>query len=197
MRPPEYYRRVREICDEFGVLLIYRRDHQRGRAYRQVSRRALVAGCEAGSRDARERHRRWVLPAGRVSRAGAHGGCRRRARVVSTSGTRTRGIRWRARWGSRCSKRRSSRSSSSVRMRWARICAARSNALQSEVPILGDVRGLGMLNAIEIVADQASKAMLPRSLDVLGRIQAHRARRWTAHLRPAHAWREVRRLGSW
>jgi adenosylmethionine-8-amino-7-oxononanoate aminotransferase len=29
-----------------------------------------------------------------------------------------------------------------------------------------------MLNAIEIVADQASKAMLPRSMDVLGRIQA-------------------------
>lgn len=48
----------------------------------------------------------------------------------------------------------------------------RLSALQGDIPILGDVRGLGMLNAIEIVADQASKAMLPRSIDVVGRIQA-------------------------
>ena len=44
--------------------------------------------------------------------------------------------------------------------------------LRSEIPILGHVRGLGMLNAIEIVADPATKAMLPRSIDVIGRIQA-------------------------
>jgi len=34
------------------------------------------------------------------------------------------------------------------------------------------VRGLGMLNAIEIVADRDSARMLPRELDVVGRIQA-------------------------
>jgi 4-aminobutyrate aminotransferase-like enzyme len=49
---------------------------------------------------------------------------------------------------------------------------ARLNALKADIPVIGDVRGLGMLNAIEIVADQRSKAMLPRSLDVLGRIQS-------------------------
>ena len=49
---------------------------------------------------------------------------------------------------------------------------SRLNALKTEIPVIGDVRGLGMLNAVEIVADQASKAMLPRSLDVLGRIQS-------------------------
>jgi adenosylmethionine-8-amino-7-oxononanoate aminotransferase len=38
--------------------------------------------------------------------------------------------------------------------------------------IIGDVRGLGLLNAIEIVADPTTKAMLPRSLDVIGSIQA-------------------------
>jgi adenosylmethionine-8-amino-7-oxononanoate aminotransferase len=38
--------------------------------------------------------------------------------------------------------------------------------------LIGDVRGLGLLNAIEIVANPTTKAMLPRSLDVIGRIQA-------------------------
>ncbi len=45
-------------------------------------------------------------------------------------------------------------------------------ALMHKIPILGDVRGKGMLNAIEIVADQSSKAMLPRELDVIGDIEA-------------------------
>jgi adenosylmethionine-8-amino-7-oxononanoate aminotransferase len=49
---------------------------------------------------------------------------------------------------------------------------SRLQALQVEIPVMGDVRGLGMLNAIEIVADQSSKAMLPRTLDVLGHIQS-------------------------
>jgi adenosylmethionine-8-amino-7-oxononanoate aminotransferase len=45
------------------------------------------------------------------------------------------------------------------------------DSLRGETPILGNVRGLGMLNAIEIVADPATKAMFPRSMDVIGRIQ--------------------------
>jgi adenosylmethionine-8-amino-7-oxononanoate aminotransferase len=44
--------------------------------------------------------------------------------------------------------------------------------LKAENSIIGDVRGLGLLNAIEIVADPTTKAMLPRSIDVVGRIQA-------------------------
>jgi adenosylmethionine-8-amino-7-oxononanoate aminotransferase len=48
----------------------------------------------------------------------------------------------------------------------------RLTALMPEIPILGDVRGRGMLNAIEIVADQGSKAMLPRDLDVIGDLKA-------------------------
>lgn len=45
-------------------------------------------------------------------------------------------------------------------------------ALMPQIPILGDVRGRGMLNAIEIVADQATKAMLPRAVDVIGDLKA-------------------------
>jgi 4-aminobutyrate aminotransferase-like enzyme len=49
---------------------------------------------------------------------------------------------------------------------------SRLNTLKRDIPVVGDVRGLGLLNAIEIVADQDSKEMLPRSLDVIGRVQA-------------------------
>lgn len=44
--------------------------------------------------------------------------------------------------------------------------------LMAQIPILGDVRGKGLLNAIEIVADQATKAMLPREIDVIGDLKA-------------------------
>jgi len=44
--------------------------------------------------------------------------------------------------------------------------------LQEKCEIIGDVRGLGMLNAVEIVADRRDKRMWPRAIDVVGRVQA-------------------------
>jgi adenosylmethionine-8-amino-7-oxononanoate aminotransferase len=46
------------------------------------------------------------------------------------------------------------------------------NELRSTISIIGDVRGLGMLNAIEIVASPDTRAMLPRQLDVIGSVQS-------------------------
>jgi adenosylmethionine-8-amino-7-oxononanoate aminotransferase len=43
---------------------------------------------------------------------------------------------------------------------------ARLEALMQESAIIGEVRGKGLLNAIEIVADKTTKAMLPRTRDV-------------------------------
>jgi adenosylmethionine-8-amino-7-oxononanoate aminotransferase len=48
----------------------------------------------------------------------------------------------------------------------------RLSALMPDIPILGDVRGRGQLNAIEIVADRHTKAMLPREIDVIGELKA-------------------------
>jgi adenosylmethionine-8-amino-7-oxononanoate aminotransferase len=48
----------------------------------------------------------------------------------------------------------------------------RLGELRKDIPIIGDVRGLGMLNAIEIVADQETRSMLPRPLDVCASIQS-------------------------
>ena len=72
----------------------------------------------------------------------------------------------------------------------------RLSALMPKIPILGDVRGKGLLNAIEIVADQATKAMLPRELDVIGDIKAIALEQGPADLRPAQPRRQVRRLAD-
>jgi 4-aminobutyrate aminotransferase-like enzyme len=42
----------------------------------------------------------------------------------------------------------------------------RLEEMKAEIPIIGDVRGLGLMNGIEFVADAETKAMLPRQIDV-------------------------------
>ena len=43
---------------------------------------------------------------------------------------------------------------------------ARLLELQKDFPIIGDVRGMGLFNAIEFVADPGTKAMFPREWDI-------------------------------
>jgi adenosylmethionine-8-amino-7-oxononanoate aminotransferase len=45
--------------------------------------------------------------------------------------------------------------------------------LQTDLPIIGDIRGKGMLLAVELVADQASKAPLPNELQPTDRVRVH------------------------
>ena len=45
--------------------------------------------------------------------------------------------------------------------------------LRTKVPIIGDIRGMGMLLAVELVADQRTKAPLPAELQPTDRIRIH------------------------
>ncbi len=169
--PPEYYRRVREICDEFGILLIYDEivsgagragtflaaEHWPGARPDLV---ILAKGLGGGYVPLAA----FLAPSRLVDAVagagGFHVGHTHKAHPLACavglavlSETVEQGLITRAR-------------ESGAYLR------NRLEHLQHGSAIIGDVRGLGMLNAVEIVADRASKRMLPREHDVIGRIQA-------------------------
>lgn len=168
--PAHYYRRVREICDEFGVLLIYDETISgAGRTGRFLAAHwwpdanpdlvTLAKGIGGGYIPlaaflAPSRLVDTVVAAGGFHFGHTHKGhplaCAVGLAVLEE--TLDRGLIERA-----------NELGASLR--------ASLNQLKEEISIIGDVRGLGLLNAIEIVADPATKAMLPRLLDVIGRIQ--------------------------
>jgi adenosylmethionine-8-amino-7-oxononanoate aminotransferase len=167
----EYYRRIREICDEFGVLLIYDETISgAGRTGKFLAAHwwpgaepdlvTLAKGIGGGYCPLAA----FLAPARMVDAVTEAGGfhvghtykghplaCAVGLAVLEE--TLGQGLIARA-------------NEVGAHLR------AGLESLRGEIPILGNVRGLGMLNAIEIVADPATKAMLPRSIDVIGRIQA-------------------------
>jgi adenosylmethionine-8-amino-7-oxononanoate aminotransferase len=169
--PPAYYCRVREICDEFGVLLIYDETISgAGRTGRFLAAHwwpdahpdlvTLAKGVGGGYVPlaaflAPERLVDVVVRAGGFHFGHTHKGhplaCTVGLAVLEE--TLERGLIERA-----------NALGEALRASLARLKAANL--------LIGDVRGLGLLNAVEIVADPTTKAMLPRSLDVIGRIQA-------------------------
>jgi adenosylmethionine-8-amino-7-oxononanoate aminotransferase len=169
--PPEYYRRVREICDEFGILLIYDEivsgagragtflaaEHWPGARPDLV---ILAKGLGGGYVPLAA----FLAPSRLVDAVagagGFHVGHTHKAHPLACavglavlSETVEQGLIPRAR-------------DSGVYLR------SQLERLQHGSAIIGDVRGVGMLNAVEIVADRDSKRMLPRERDVIGRIQA-------------------------
>ena len=56
--------------------------------------------------------------------------------------------------------------------RMGRLLRERLEALAARSRVIGDVRGLGLLLAIELVADKASKQMLPPALEASARLGA-------------------------
>jgi adenosylmethionine-8-amino-7-oxononanoate aminotransferase len=168
--PGAYYRRVREICDEFGVLLIYDETISgAGRTGKFLAAHwwpdsrpdlvTLAKGIGGGYVPlaaflAPERLVDAVVRAGGFQFGHTHKGhplaCAVGLAVLEETLDRKLIERANTLGGA---------------------LRASLGRLKAENSIVGDVRGLGLLNAIEIVADPCTKAMLPRSLDVIGRIQ--------------------------
>ena len=168
--PAQYYQRVRKICDEFGVLLIYdeiisgagRSGHFLAADAWSDARPDLVVlakGLGGGYFPLAA----FLAPAVLVDTVAANGGFQvghtHKAQPLACAvglavlkETVEQNLIERSR-------------ESGVYLR------AQLSKLKADTGIIGDVRGLGLLNAVEIVADQSTQQMLPRDLDVVGRIQ--------------------------
>lgn len=169
--PPEYYRRVREICDEFGVLLIYDEIISgAGRCGRFLAAEiwpdarpdlvVLAKGLGGGYFPLAA----FLAPARLVDAVagtgGFHVGHTHKAHPLACA------------VGLAVLDETIEHKLIDNARDIGNYLRTQLANLQSDIGIVGDVRGLGMLNALEIVADQESKRMLPRVLDVIGRVQS-------------------------
>lgn len=169
--PPEYYRRVREICDEFGVLLIYDeivsgagRTGSFLAANRWPAARPDLVILAKGLGGGYAPLAAFLAPARLVDAVagagGFHVGHTHKAHPLACAvGLAVLDVTV----GDRLIENAAS---------MGEYLRAALRGLQKQNPLIGDIRGLGLLNAIEIVADRDSARMLPRELDVVGRIQA-------------------------
>jgi adenosylmethionine-8-amino-7-oxononanoate aminotransferase len=163
--PPAYYHRIREICSEFGVLLIFDEVMSgAGRSGRFLAAHwwqdaqpdLLVMGKGLGS---------GYFPLGGFMASAAM------AQTVTESGGFHLGHTYKANplacavglavIRETVEQDLPARAAQSGEYLRAQLCE-----LQKAIPIIGDVRGLGLFNAIEIVADQKTRAMFPRARDV-------------------------------
>jgi adenosylmethionine-8-amino-7-oxononanoate aminotransferase len=167
---PEYYRRVRHICDEFGVLLIH--DEIVSGAGRTGHFLAADAWPEArpdlailakGLGGGYFPLAAFLAPAHLVDAVAGAGGFQvghtHKAQPLACAVglavlEETIGQRLMA-----------NAQELGVYLR------DRLESLKRGCAIVGDVRGRGMLNAVELVADPQSRRMLPREIDVIGRVQ--------------------------
>jgi adenosylmethionine-8-amino-7-oxononanoate aminotransferase len=163
--PPAYYRRIREICSEFGVLLIFDEVMSgAGRSGRFLAAHwwqdaqpdLVVLGKGLGS---------GYFPLGGFMASTAM------AQTVVESGGFHLGHTYKANplacaVGLAVIRETVDQGLPARAAQSGEYLRAQLRELQGTIPIIGDVRGLGLFNAIEIVANPETKAMFPRARDV-------------------------------
>jgi adenosylmethionine-8-amino-7-oxononanoate aminotransferase len=169
--PPEYYRRVREICDEFGVLLIYDEIVSgAGRtgtflaAGRWPAARPDLVILAKGLGGGYAPLAAFLAPARLVDAVagsgGFHVGHTHKAHPLACAvGLAVLEVTL----GDRLIENAAS---------MGEYLRGALRGIQKHNPLIGDVRGVGLLNAVEIVAERDGARMLPRELDIIGRVQA-------------------------
>jgi adenosylmethionine-8-amino-7-oxononanoate aminotransferase len=163
--PPAYYRRIREICSEFGVLLIFDEVMSgAGRSGRFLAAHwwqdaqpdLVVLGKGLGS---------GYFPLGGFMASTAM------AQTVVESGGFHLGHTYKANplacaVGLAVIRETVDQGLPARAAQSGEYLRAQLRELQGTIPIIGDVRGLGLFNAIEIVANPETKVMFPRARDV-------------------------------
>lgn len=167
--PPSYYRHIREICTEFGVQLIFDEVMSgAGRTGRFLAAHwwpearpdLVVLGKGLGC---------GYFPLGGFMASGAM------TQAVVDGGGFHLGHTYKANplacaVGLAAVREIVDRKLPARAVAAGEYLRARLRNLQGELPVIGDVRGLGLFNAIEIVADPATRAMFPRQRDVVKEI---------------------------
>ena len=152
-----YWQRVREICDKHNVLLIAdevicswgRLGHYFGVERFDVvpdmitTAKGLTSVVRADGRGDHVRPRRGAV----------HGRHERPSRTASPSAA----TRCRPRWRWRTSTSSSARTSAATCARRRASSAACSTSCSEDLPIVGDVRGAGYFQALELVKDKETK----------------------------------------
>jgi adenosylmethionine-8-amino-7-oxononanoate aminotransferase len=168
--PDAYYTRVRQICDEFGVLLIYDETisgaGRSGRflgAHRWPDAKPDLVTLAKGIGGGYFPLAAFLAPSrlvdAVVGAGGFHIGHTHKAHPLACA------------VGLAVLEETVERNLVAQAEETGAYLRARLNELRKDIRIVGDVRGLGMLNAMEIVAAPDTRAMLPRHLDVVGSIQ--------------------------
>ncbi|MBI2994268.1 MAG: aspartate aminotransferase family protein [Gammaproteobacteria bacterium] len=162
---PSYYRRIREICSEFGVLLIFDEIMSgAGRAGRFLAAHVwpearpdlvvLAKGLGSGYYPIGAFLAPEHMVAAVVQSGGFHLGHTHKASPLACAV----GLAVLHELISEDLPARAEATGSYLR--------DGLEALKADIPIIGDVRGKGLFNAIEFVADAETKKTLPREIDV-------------------------------
>lgn len=169
--PDTWYQRVREICDEFGILLILDEvmsgagrtgrflgsDHWRLRGDLYTLSKGFAAGyAPLGAMVADSRLVEAVLDAGGFQHGYTSAGnplaCAAGLAVLDELDTHDL-------YANAC--------------RMGTLLKARLEGLMPRFPWIGDVRGKGLLLAFELVSDRSTMAPLPRELNAYTRLVEH------------------------
>ena len=167
--PDSYYPRIREICDRYGILLIHDEVMSGVGAHRQIPRRRPLELPPRHHR-AVERHRLGLRAARRHGCARAAGSVRCSTWAASSTATPMPAIRWPAPPGLPCLARSTGSAWSRMPRRMGEMLMDALRDLAKRFPFIGDVRGKGLLTALEFVADPATMERLPPEIKIGQRV---------------------------